>query len=147
MWCVCVCVCVCVLISNPLPCIYRREPRGETLATDLRRRHMSRLRCWGPRAWSADQCGRPTAQGRQPPPVYCSSLSWASLSAPRWSRPFLTCLSWVLGLHSVHLSLNWCSDIFCDFMSGQSVLATYILAQKHILYFLEGEVWFRDLFG
>ena len=33
-----------------------------------------------------------------------------------------------------------CSDIFCDFMLGQSLLATCILAQKHILHFLEGKV-------
>ena len=50
----------------------------------------------------------------------------------------------VLGLHLVQLSLNRCSDILCDFVSGQSVLATYILAQKYNLHFLEGEVWFRD---
>ena len=50
----------------------------------------------------------------------------------------------VLGLHLVQLSLNRRSDIFCDFMLGQSVLATYILAQKHNLYFLEDELWFRD---
>ena len=30
-----------------------------------------------------------------------------------------------------------CFDIFCDFMSSQSVLATCILAQKHILHILE----------
>ena len=29
-------------------------------------------------------------------------------------------------------------------MSGQSVLATYILAQKHNLHILEGKVLFRD---
>ena len=50
----------------------------------------------------------------------------------------------VLGLHFVHLSLNLRSDIFCDFLSGQSVLVTCILAQKHILHILEGKVWFRN---
>ena len=44
----------------------------------------------------------------------------------------------------LHLSLNRCSDIFCDFLLGQSVLVTYILAQKHILHILEGKVWFRN---
>ena len=40
--------------------------------------------------------------------------------------------------------LNRYSDIFCDFLLGQSVLATYILAQKHNLHILEGKVLFRD---
>ena len=44
----------------------------------------------------------------------------------------------------VQLSQNRCSDIFCDFLSGQSVLVTCILAQKHILHILEGKVWFRN---
>ena len=44
----------------------------------------------------------------------------------------------------VHLSLNWYSDIFCDFLMGESVLATCILAQKHNLHILEGKVLFRD---
>ena len=56
-------------------------------------------------------------------------------------------LNLVLGLHLVRLSLNRSSDILCDFMSGESVLVTFILAQKHILHILEGEVWFRRLFG
>ena len=43
-------------------------------------------------------------------------------------------------LHLVHLSLNRRSDIFCDFMSGQSVLATCILALKYNLHFLKGKV-------
>jgi len=45
------------------------------------------------------------------------------------------------------MSLNRRFDIFCDFMSGQNVLATCILAQKHNLHFLEGEVWFMDFIG
>ena len=53
----------------------------------------------------------------------------------------------VLPQHLVQLSLNRRSDIFCDFMLGQSVLATCILAQKYNLHFLEGEVWFRDFIG
>ena len=51
--------------------------------------------------------------------------------------PVLTEFASVLGLHFVHLSLNLCSNIFYDFMSGQSVLATCILAQKYILHILE----------
>src|SRR6185312_16163580 len=111
----------------------------------VRRLHVSRLRRWGPWAWSADLGGRPASPWRQLPPTSSGGLSWAALSDLRWSRLVLGGLSWVLGLHLVHLSLNRCSDIFSDFMSGQRVLATCILAQKHILYFLEGEVWFRDL--
>ena len=52
----------------------------------------------------------------------------------------------ILGLHLVKLSLILRSDIFCDILSGQSVLVTCILAQKHILHICKGEVWFRDLF-
>ena len=108
---------------------------------------MARLRRWGPRAWSADQDGRPACPRLQPPPTSCGGLSWAALSNPRWSWPVLSGFGWVLGLHLVRLSLNRCFDNFCDFMSGQSVLATYILAQKHYLHFLEGEVWFRKFIG
>ena len=81
------------------------------------------------------------------PQLLGAGLSWASfcLNAGDWLA--LTCFDLVLGLHLVELSLKLCSDIFCDFMSGQSVLATCILAQKHILYVLEGEVSFRDFIG
>ena len=100
---------------------------------------MEKLRRWGPRASSADQVGRSTCPGHQPPPSSSNGLSWACL--------VLTGFGLVLGLHLVQMSLNRRSDIFCDFMSGQSVLATCILAQKHNLHFLEGEVWFRDFIG
>src|SRR6185295_941836 len=73
-----------------------------------------------------------------------SRLSWASLSGPRWSWPVLACLNWVLASLLVHPSLNRCSDNFCDFMSGQSVLVTCILALKCNLHFLKDRVWFRD---
>ena len=63
--------------------------------------------------------GPPTA------PTSSGRLSWASLSDPRWGWPILTSFGMVLGLHLVHLSLNRRSDIFCDFMSGQSVLPAY----------------------
>ena len=97
--------------------------------------------------WSADQGGRPTAHGHQPPPASTGRLSWASPCLNAEVEPVLSRIVVVLGLHLVCLSLNRCSDIFCDFMSGQSVLATCILAQKHNLHFLEGEVWFRDFIG
>ena len=59
------------------------------------------------------------------------------MSGPRWPRSVLSGFGVVLGLHLVQLSLNRCSNNFCDFMSGQSVLATCILAQKYNMHFLE----------
>jgi hypothetical protein len=104
------------------------------------KRHVSWLRRWGPRARSADQVGRSTYPGHQPHPTSSGSVSWASLFDPHWGWHVLTSFGLVLGLHLVHLSLNHRSDIFCDFMLGQSVLATYILAPKYNLYFLKGKV-------
>ena len=72
-------------------------------------------------------------------------LVWASLSDPHLGCPVLTCFASVLGLHLVHLRLNRYSDIFYDFLLGQSVLVTCILAQKHNLHILKGKVWFRTL--
>ena len=103
------------------------EPMGEC--------HIAELRLWGP--WMGRSADSPSAGG----------LSWAALSDPHWSWPVLSGLNLVLGLHLVCLSLILCSDIFCDFMSSQSVLATCILAQKHTLHILEGREWFRGLFG
>src|SRR6185312_11830846 len=108
---------------------------------------MAKLKRWGPRARSADQVGRSACPGRQPPPSSSNGLSWASSCLNAGVYLVLTCFGVVLGLHLVQLSLNRCSDNFCDFMSGQSVLVTCILAQKHNLHFLEGEVWFRDFIG
>jgi hypothetical protein len=91
---------------------------------------------------SADRAGRPTrVVGRRPLATYCaralvSGLSWASPCLNVEVEPVLIRIAVVLGLHLVRLSLNRCSDNFCDFMSGQSVLATCILAQKLILHFL-----------
>src|SRR6185503_7871514 len=90
------------------------------------KRHVPWLRRWGPRARLADQIGRSACPGHQPPPTSSGRLSWASLSHPHWGWPVLTCLYWVLTSLLVHLSLNRCSDNFCDFMSGQSVLVTCI---------------------
>ena len=102
------------------------------------------LRRWGPRARSADQVGWSACPGHQPPPTSSARLSWASLSGPRWGWPVLTRLNWVLASLLVHLSLNRCSDNFCDFMSGQSMLVTCILSLKRNLHFLKGKVWFTD---
>ena len=144
-------VCVCVLFSTPPPCIYSREPRGETLATDLsgpmRRRHVAWLRQWGPRARSADLVGRSACLGYQPPPASSNRLSCAACPNPVGLGLSCLVLNWILASLLVHLSLNRHSDNFCDFMSGQSVLATCILAQKYNLHFLVGEVCFRDFIG
>ena len=97
------------------------------------------------------QVGRPGRSVSLPraltAPTSSHRLSWASSCLNAGACHVLTEFGLVLGLYLVHLSLNHRSDIFCDFMSGQSVLATYILAQKHNLHFLEGDVWFRDFIG
>ena len=125
-------VCVCVLISTPL--VFIAGSHGwdyyNQLQQPVERRHVAKLRRWG-----------------QPTPASSSRLSWASLSGPRWSWPVLACLNLVLASLLVHLRLNRCSDNFCDFMSGQSVLVTCILAWKHNLHILKGKLWFRDFIG
>ena len=108
---------------------------------------MAWMRRWGPRARSADLVGRSAYQWGQPTPSSSDRLSWASLSGPCWVWLVLACLNWVLASLLVHLSLNWHSYIFYDFMSGQSVLVTCILAPNHNLHFLEGKVWFMDFIG
>ena len=96
--------------------------------------------------WSTDQHGRPACQQLPPPPTIGAGLSWAfpSLNIEVWT--VLSGFALVLGLHLVELRLNLRSDIFCNFLSVQSVLATCILAQKHILHNSKGKVWFRGLF-
>src|SRR6185503_12918938 len=110
---------------------------GEAFTTDaggpMGRSHVPWLKRWGPRARSADQVGRSACPGHQPPPTSSARLSLAFLSDPHWGWPVLTSFGLVLGLHLVHLSLNYHSNIFCDFMLGQSVLATCILAPKYDL--------------
>ena len=80
-------------------------------------------------------------------PTSSNGLSWASYCLNAGACLVFNGFGLVLGLHLVQLCLNHRSDIFCDFMSGQSVLVTCILAQKHNLHFLEGEVCFRDFIG
>ena len=105
------------------------------------------LKAVEPMGWPADQGGRPALPGRQPPPA---AGVWACLGLLLSKSCGTDCLNWICfdsWATLRRLSLNRYSDIFCDFMLGQSVLATYILAQKHILHFSKGEVWFRGLFG
>ena len=146
-------MCVCVLILYP-PCIYRREPRVRSPPSSvnhhwepMRRRHVAGLRRWGPRASRPTKVvGRP-AGGDHRPQLPGVGLVWAGPCLNTGACLVLTGFASVLGLHLVQLSLNRCSDIFYDFMSCQSVLATCILAQKHNLHLLEGEVWFRNFIG
>ena len=107
----------------------------------------SKLKAVGLTGRSADQGVSRPASGANRLQLLGVGLVWAWPGLNTGACFVLTKFASVLGLHLVQLSLNRCSDIFFDFMSGQSVLATCILAQKQILHFLEGEVWFRGLFG
>ena len=142
MWCVC---------SNLYPLVFIAGSHGLFLAeptwgaNELLPRRRSKV--VGPMGWPADQGGRPATPWRQPPPNF---FWWACLGLLLSKSCGTACLNWIcFGSWATlgSLSLNRCSDNFCDFMSGQSVLATCILAQKHILHISKGEVWFRGLFG
>ena len=120
--------CVCVLFSTPLVFIVGRngvKPSQPMQGTN-EETPRALVEAVGPTALVGRPVGRSACPGHQPPPTSSGRLSWASLSDPRWGWPVLTCLNWVLASLLVHLSLNRCSDIFYDFMSGQSVLATCI---------------------
>ena len=104
----------------------------------------SKFKAVGPTGRSADQGADRPASGANRPQLLGVGLvlAWPGLNTK--VELVLSDLSLVLGLHLVHLSLNWYSDIFCDFLLGQSVLVTCILAQKHNLHILEGKVLFRE---
>ena len=70
---------------------------------------------------SVDLPGPPTA------PSSSNGLSSASSCLNVRACLVLTDFGVVLELHLVQMNLNHRSDIFCDFMSGQSVLATCII--------------------
>jgi hypothetical protein len=106
-----------------------------------------RFKRWGPWAGPPTRVVSRPAGGAHRPQLPGVGLVWAWPCLNTGPFLVLTGFEMVLGLHLVHLSLNRRSDIFYDFMSGQSVLATCILAQKYNLQFLEGEVWFRDFIG
>ena len=102
--------------------------------------HAKGARRWGPLGhWLTRVVGRPPS-GTNRPQCSPAGLVRASSGLDTTVELVLSGFASVLGLHLVHLSLNRCSDVFCDFMSGQSVLVTCILAQKHILHSLEGKV-------
>jgi hypothetical protein len=126
-----VCVCVC-LHSLPHPTfVFIAGSHGWEVAiprwTAIRRQWdvTTCLDSDGGACWPGRSAGLPVAPTV---PNLLWWLSWAALSGPCWSWPVLACLNWVLASLLVHLNLNRCSDIFCDFMSGQSVRVTCILA-------------------
>ena len=132
-----VCVlCVCCSIPYPLPLYYRREPRPgcssslqNRLWEPVRKRHMAKLRWWGPWARSADQeVGRP-AHGSNRPQLLRVGLVWASSCPKVVARPALIRFALVLGLHLMHLSLILRSDIFCR---AKVCLHPAKLAQNHL---------------
>ena len=122
--------------------LFLAEPTSRTNAKPPH----GRAKAVGPIGPSADQVvGRPPI-GANRPQLPSGGLVWASSCPKVVALLVLTGFASVLGLHLVELSLILCSDIFCDFLLGQSVLATCIIAQKHILHILKGKVWFSDLF-
>ena len=137
---------VCVLISTPL--VFIAGSHGVRLlqptSVTSGEATCGEVEAVGPMGQVGRPVGRSTCQVGQLTPASSSRLSWASLSGPQWPWAVLTCLNWVLASLLVHLSLNRCSNNFCAFMSGQSVLVTCILALKCNLHFLKDKVWFRD---
>ena len=139
---------MCVPFLTPSPCIYRREPPRECSSSlqnrlwePVRKHHMEKLRRWGPWARSADQeVGRP-AHGSNRPQLLGVGLVWASSCPKVVARPVLTGFALVLGLHLIHLSLIRRSDIFYDFLSGQSVLAHAKIGSKSPAHILKHHLW------
>ena len=126
-----VCVCVCVLFSTP-PSIYSREPPAAEPQTDVVSQQGSPcalVEAVGPTGLA----GRPGRSvglpGLPTTPTSWSGLVLVSPCSKVEARPAPAGFASVLGLRLVHLSLNRYSDIFCDFVSGQSVLVTCILAK------------------
>jgi len=141
--------CVCVLFSTPL--LFMVGSHGlqhlKPMLWANREAPRALVEAVGPTGL-AGRLGRSVAfPGRQPPPTSWSGLVLVSPCPRVEARPAPAGFASVLGLHLVHLSLNRYSDIFCDFVSGQSVLVTCILAWKHNLHILKGKVWFRNFIG
>ena len=97
----------------------------------------SKLKAVGPTGWSADQGVDRPANGANRPQLLAVGPVWAWPGLNTGVELVLSSFASVIGLLLVHLSLNQCSDIFCDFMLSQNMLATYILGQKHILHILK----------
>ena len=91
--------------------------------------------------WPTTMVGQP-AQGANRPQLLGFGLVCASSCPNTESWPVLISFALVFGLHLVQLSLNLCSNFVCDFISDQSVLATYKLAWKHNLQFSRDKVCF-----
>ena len=140
-------MCVCP-IPYPSPYIYRREPPRECISSlqnrlwePVRKQHVAKLRRWGPWARPADQeVGRP-AHGSNRPQLLGVGLVWASSYPKVVAWPVLTRFALVLGLHLVHLSQILRSDIFCNFLPGQSVLATCKISLKSPAHILKHHLW------
>ena len=121
---------VCVLFSTPLVFIagsHGVKPSQPMQATNGEMPH-ALVEAVGP----TGQFGRLSRLVGLPGPPTAPNFFWQAvlglLVYPHWGWPVLTSFGLVLASLLVHLSLNRCSDNFCDFMSGQSVLVTYILA-------------------
>ena len=125
---------MCLLISTPLVFIAGShevrllQPTSATSGEATR----GEVEAVGPMGQVGQPVGRSTCQVGQPPPASSSRLSWASLSELSWSWPILSGLNWVLGLHLVHLSLNRCSDNFCDLCRAKVYLKPAKLVQNHM---------------
>ena len=87
-----------------------------------------------------DLVGR-LAQGSNRPQLLGVGLVWASTCPRVVARAVLTGFALVLGLHLVHLSLILCSDIFWNFLPGQSVLATCKISLKSPAHILKHHLW------
>ena len=81
------------------------------------------------------------AHGSNRPQLLGVGLVWASSCPKVVAQPVLTGFALVLGLHLIHLSLILRSDIFCDFLSGQSVLAPCEIGSKSPAHILKHHLW------
>ena len=84
--------------------------------------------------------GRP-AHGSNRPQLLGVGLVWVSSCPKVVARPILTGFALVLGLHLIHLSQILRSDIFCDFLLGQSVLAPCEIGSKSPAHILKHHLW------
>ena len=140
VWCVCVC-------SNLYPhLLYLWEGATASTSWNRHKEPMGRLHVAGWRWWGPLGCrptrvvGRPPGGTNRPQPS-SAGLVWASSCLNTGVEPVLGGFASVLGLHLVHLSLILHSDIFCDFLSGQSVLATCKISSKSPAHIFKHHLW------